>query len=237
MSQFPTSIVAISACFVSTALFDVKNASAEVAAAVDASHEAHRYDVAQDVAHDHADGHDELTRTAPPRPAHLGRNPRRRRSRPVRPANPRHDPLHLDRPGRTRQTHARQVRVRPTCQPHPPRPPSSCSTPPTASPTKPPSTSPRTPSRFEKLPAGTQPAITGDELAECEDAARNSPEFRAALKKARRRGHEPRHDRRLMLATTVTRAPKTPAAASFAPLSGSAARRLTKATPTPSPAW
>jgi primary-amine oxidase len=37
--------------------------------------------------------------------------------------------------------------------------------------------------RFEKLPAGIQPAITLDEFAECEEAIKRSPEFIAALKK------------------------------------------------------
>ena len=41
--------------------------------------------------------------------------------------------------------------------------------------------------RFEALPPGTQPAIMLDEFAECEEAARNCPAFREALK---RRGIE-----------------------------------------------
>jgi primary-amine oxidase len=37
--------------------------------------------------------------------------------------------------------------------------------------------------RYDPLPEGVQPSITLDEFVECEEAARRSPEFRAALKK------------------------------------------------------
>ena len=37
--------------------------------------------------------------------------------------------------------------------------------------------------RFEALPRGVQPSIVLDEFVECEQAARKSPEFQAALKK------------------------------------------------------
>ena len=37
--------------------------------------------------------------------------------------------------------------------------------------------------RFDALPPGVQPSITLDEFTECEEAARKSPAFQAAMKK------------------------------------------------------
>ena len=52
--------------------------------------------------------------------------------------------------------------------------------------------------RFDALPPGVQPSISVDEFVECEEAAKKSPEFQAALKKRGINGHEPGHGRCLV---------------------------------------